>query len=106
LALKGLGPETADCIMLYAYGIPFFVIDAYTIRIFSRLGLCSDKITYHQLQSWFMQFLEPDVKLYSEFHALIIKLAKTACLKKPKCRLCPLQELCNYAINNVQEIIK
>jgi endonuclease III related protein len=103
LSLKGLGPETADCIMLYAYHIPVFVIDAYTIRIFSRLDLCSDKVTYHQLQSWFMQYLEKDITLYSEFHALLIKLAKTACLTKPKCALCPLQEFCHYAINNPQD---
>jgi endonuclease-3 related protein len=103
LSLKGIGPETADCILLYAYGIPIFVIDAYTIRIFSRLGFCSDQVKYHTLQSWFRQYLEPDVSLYSEFHALLIKLAKTACLKKPNCALCPLQQLCNYGLNNHQE---
>jgi len=103
LSLKGLGPETVDCIMLYAYGHPYFVIDAYTIRIFSRMGLCLDKVTYHELQDWFMQYLEPDVTLYSEFHALLIKLAKTTCLKKPKCTICPVQEFCNAAINNSQE---
>jgi endonuclease III related protein len=105
LSLKGLGPETADCIMLYAYGIPIFVIDAYTIRIFSRLGLCSETVKYRQLQDWFMQYLEKDVSLYSEFHALLIKLAKTACLKKPKCSLCPLQEFCAFALNSSQEVI-
>lgn len=105
LSLKGLGPETADCIMLYAYGIPIFVIDAYTIRIFSRLGLCSETVKYRQLQDWFMQYLEKDVSLYSEFHALLIKLAKTACLKKPKCSLCPLQEFCAFALKSSQEVI-
>jgi endonuclease III related protein len=99
LSLTGLGPETVDCILLYAHGIPVFVIDAYTIRIFNRMGLCSDQVSYHHLQNWFMQYLKPDITLYSEFHALLIKLAKTACLKQPKCRQCPLQELCNYAIN-------
>ena len=100
LSLKGLGPETADCIMLYAYGFSVFVIDAYTIRIFSRLGFCSEKVDYHQLQEWFMKYLEPEVKMYREYHALLIKLAKTTCLKKPKCTLCPLQDFCNFAKNN------
>jgi len=102
LSLKGIGPETADCILLYTYHIPIFVIDAYTIRIFSRLGLCSDKITYHDLQNWFMQFLPVDTKLNNEFHALIIKHAKTHCLKQPKCVSCPLQELCEYAVNTTE----
>lgn len=106
LSLKGIGPETADCIMLYAYGIPIFVIDAYTIRIFSRLGQCSPKVTYHELQKWFMQYLKPDVKLYGEFHALLINLAKTACLTKPKCSICPLQKLCNYAKKITKEMLK
>jgi endonuclease-3 related protein len=103
LSLKGIGNETADCIMLYAYGHPYFVIDAYTIRIFSRLGLCSDKVTYSQLQSWFMQYLKPDVTLYSEFHALLINLAKKACNKKPKCTLCPLKDICKYAKSPTKE---
>jgi len=94
LSLKGLGPETTDCILLYADQIPVFVIDAYTIRIFSRLGLCSDKVKYHDLQHWFCVHLPEDLKLYQEFHALLIKLAKTACLKKPRYSLCPLQALC------------
>jgi endonuclease-3 related protein len=106
LSLKGLGPETVDCILLYVYGVPIFVIDAYTIRVFSRMGLCSEKVTYLQLQSWFMQYLEADVTLYSEFHALLIKLAKTACLVKPKCPQCPLQELCSFGINNPQDTVK
>jgi endonuclease-3 related protein len=99
LSLKGIGPETADCILLYAHHIPVFVIDAYTIRIFNRLGLCSDKVTYHDLQNWFMQYLPYDTKLYNEYHALIIKHAKVHCLKKPMCTHCPLQDLCNYAKN-------
>jgi endonuclease III related protein len=103
LSLKGIGPETADCILLYAYNIPIFVIDAYTIRIFSRLGLCSPNVAYHQLQDWLMQYLEKDVSLYSEFHALLINLAKTACQTKPKCSLCPLQDFCYYALNHIKE---
>jgi endonuclease-3 related protein len=102
LALKGIGPETADCILLYAYHIPSFVIDAYTIRIFSRLGLCAETIKYHDLQAWFMQYLQPDARLYNEYHALIIKHAKEHCLKKPKCTDCPLLDICNYGMNQVE----
>lgn len=102
LSLKGIGPETADCILLYAYNHPFFVIDAYTIRIFNRLGFCSVNTNYSDLQVWFMSYLPKDTKLYNEYHALLIKHAKEHCLKKPKCTYCPLHELCNYAINQVE----
>ena len=102
LALKGIGPETADCILLYAHQIPIFVIDAYTIRVFSRLGLCLETIKYHALQAWFMQYLAPDSRLYNEYHALIIKHAKEHCTKQPKRANCPLFDLCNYAINHVE----
>lgn len=97
LSLKGIGPETADSILLYAYKLPIFVIDAYTIRIFSRLGLCAAKISYHELQAWFMQHLAEETDLYREYHALLISHAKTYCLKKPKCTGCPLATICNYA---------
>ncbi|MDD2229754.1 MAG: endonuclease [Candidatus Cloacimonetes bacterium] len=96
LSLKGIGPETADSILLYGYRLPIFVIDAYTIRIFSRLGLCSAKISYHELQHWFMQHLLPDTDLYREYHALLISHAKAFCLKKPKCAACPLVAICCY----------
>ena len=96
LSLKGIGPETADSILLYGYKLPIFVIDAYTIRIFSRLGLCSAKISYHELQHWFMQHLLPDSDLYREYHALLISHAKAFCLKKPKCAACPLTAICRY----------
>ncbi|MCB5271490.1 MAG: endonuclease [Candidatus Cloacimonetes bacterium] len=97
LSLKGIGPETADSILLYGYQLPIFVIDAYTIRIFSRLGLCSARITYHELQNWFMQHLPPETDLYREYHALLISHAKTFCLKKPKCAACPLKAICLFA---------
>lgn len=97
LSLKGIGPETADSILLYGYKLPIFVIDAYTIRIFSRLGLCPARISYHELQDWFMQHLLPETDLYREYHALLISHAKTFCLKKPKCAACPLRAICLYA---------
>jgi len=94
LSLKGIGPETADCILLYADHLPFFVVDAYTLRIFSRLGLVPNNISYHDLQHWFSANLPKDVGLYQEFHALIIQLAKSACLSKPKCCQCLFSTLC------------
>lgn len=94
LSLRGIGPETADSILLYGYKLPIFVIDAYTIRIFSRLGLCPARISYHELQDWFMQHLPPETDLYREYHALLISHAKTFCLKKPKCAACPLKAVC------------
>ena len=97
LSLKGIGPETADSILLYAYRLPIFVIDAYTIRIFSRLGFCAAKISYHELQAWFMQYLPEDTDLYREYHALLISHAKAFCLKKPRCTGCPLAAICDYS---------
>ncbi len=97
LSLKGIGPETADSILLYAYGFPVFVVDAYTRRIFHRLGLCSDNASYEDLQNLIMQHLKPDTDLYNEYHALLVRLAKNTCRKNPLCAACPLQELCQYA---------
>lgn len=99
LSLKGIGPETADSILLYAYGIPYFVVDAYTTRIFSRLGWCQTENRYNDVQNLFMRHLQRDALLYNEYHALLVRLAKINCRKQPLCRTCPLQELCNYAIN-------
>jgi len=94
LSLKGIGAETADCILLYGCHIPVFVIDAYTIRVFARMGFCAQSIRYQELQAWFMAHLQPDLKLYSEYHALIISLAKHACLKTPRCEVCPISRHC------------
>lgn len=92
LAIKGIGPETADSIMLYAAGHPIFVIDAYTRRIFHRHGLMPEDIWYDELQAYFMDVLEPDTNLYKEYHALIVRVAKEWCIKgKPRCHDCPLQ---------------
>ena len=91
LSVNGIGEETADSIILYAAGQPIFVVDTYTKRIFARLGFFRDESSYHDVQNFFMQNLPPDVKMFNEFHALIVRLAKEFCLKnKPKCKLCPL----------------
>lgn len=92
LSVNGIGPETADSILLYALNKPVFVIDAYTKRIFSRHGLIKDDAGYEQIQNLFMKNLKPQVKSFNEYHALLVKLAKDFCLKtKPKCNLCPLK---------------
>jgi endonuclease-3 related protein len=91
LKVKGIGPETADSILLYAGGIPVFVIDAYTRRVFHRHGLADGKMDYHDLQAWFMKALPRDTKIYNEFHALIVRVGKEHCGRQPDCRDCPLE---------------
>ncbi len=94
LAIPGLGPETVDSILLYALNRPIFVVDAYTKRIFSRHGLCFEDVDYHQLQHEIMSALEPDVNLYNEYHALLVRLGKEYCRKtSPKCSVCPLKDI-------------
>jgi endonuclease-3 related protein len=93
LGVKGIGPETADSIMLYALEKPVFVIDAYTKRIFSRHKLVSEDAAYHDLQDIFYGNLPQDVKMFNEYHALIVMLGKDYCRPKPRCEGCPLQDL-------------
>lgn len=96
LELKGIGEETADDMVLYAFHKPSFVIDRYTRRIFSRLGLLAQKEHYSSLQQQFHQNLKTDVKLYQQYHALIVSHAKRHCMKKPDCPGCPLRQICQY----------
>jgi len=94
LAIKGLGPETVDSILLYAGGLPFFVIDAYPRRIFSRHQLLDADAPYRILQDYFMTGLPPHANIFNEYHALIVKTAKIYCRKKhPACDDCPLGTL-------------
>lgn len=93
LSVKGIGPETADSILLYAGGHPLFVVDAYTHRVFSRHNLVPDDCDYQSLQDLFMDNLPHDSRLFNEYHALIVKTAKQFCKKnKPLCEKCPLFE--------------
>lgn len=92
LSVKGIGPETADSILLYAGEIPIFVIDAYTKRIFYRLGLISKDADYDKVQSFFMSNLPRKAELFNEYHALIVMLGKHYCKPKPNCGLCPLRQ--------------
>ena len=92
LSVKGIGPETADSILLYALNKLVFVVDAYTKRIFSRHGFIHEDTDYHQVQDLFMQSMKKDIQLFNEYHALIVRLGKDFCLKKkPRCEICPLK---------------
>lgn len=98
LNIYGIGPETADCIILYAANKPIFVIDAYTTRIAARLGLARPKATYAELQALFMDNLPTETPLFNEYHALLVRLGKHACRKEPRCSLCPLVKECEAGI--------
>ena len=92
LSINGIGPETADSILLYALGKPVFVIDTYTKRVLSRHGIMNHEKSYDEFQELFYSALEKDVKLFNEYHALFVNLGKTFCKKKkPLCELCPLK---------------
>jgi endonuclease-3 related protein len=93
LSVKGVGPETADSIVLYALGMPSFVVDAYTHRIAGRHGLVPEEVAYDELRELFMDALPRDVALYNEYHALLVRTAKQWCLKRrAHCEPCPLRE--------------
>ncbi|MBI4020273.1 MAG: endonuclease III domain-containing protein [Candidatus Aenigmarchaeota archaeon] len=94
LKLNGIGPETADSILLYACGKPSFVVDAYTRRIFHRLGLVGHDAGYEKIRDYLESNLPKDASLYNEFHALIVRLGKEACRKSPLCMKCPLEDVC------------
>jgi endonuclease III related protein len=92
LSLHGIGPETADSIILYAAGQPSFVVDAYTYRIFHRHGWVPETIAYEDLRSFFMEAMEPDVAMFQEYHALLVRTGHLHCRRKPGCDSCPLHE--------------
>jgi endonuclease-3 related protein len=95
LAVDGIGRETADSIVLYAAGLPLFVVDAYTRRVFGRLGFLRGDEAYDEVQSFFMSRLAPDVALYNDYHAQIVRLGKDVCRpRRPRCRTCPLEAMC------------
>lgn len=94
LAVKGVGPETADAILLYVCEKPVFVVDNYTYRVFSRHNMVDEETDYQSIQDAFMDNLENDSRLYNEYHALIVQVAKEYCRKsKPLCSGCPLEVL-------------
>lgn len=101
LSLNGIGPETADSILLYAGELPIFVVDAYTKRLCERLPLDTN-ISYDEIQQFFEKGLRKNyskqdiAQVYNELHAQIVMLAKNYCKKKPECDICPLQKHCMY----------
>ena len=94
LSVNGVGPETADDILLYAFKRPVFVIDAYTRRMFSRLGMIEKDAGYEHLRATFEESLTKDVKMFNEYHALIVIHAKEVCKKAPLCSMCCLSAHC------------
>ena len=94
LGVHGIGPETADDILLYAFGRPVFVVDAYTRRLFRRLGLSQGGESYEKLRHGVERALGRDAALLNELHALIVRHAKEACRTRPLCAACCLRRLC------------
>jgi endonuclease III related protein len=100
LSVRGIGPETADSIILYAGNMPIFVVDAYTTRLTQRLPFRVTRLSYDSIQQFFQQELKQNytdnelVFIYKQFHALIVECAKQYCKKKPICNNCPVQKFC------------
>jgi endonuclease-3 related protein len=94
LCVRGIGPETCDSILLYAGHKPTFVVDAYTKRVFSHLGIISAGASYEEVRALFMDHLPPDTQLFNEYHALIVEQAKVYCRTSPRCTGCPLAVEC------------
>jgi len=104
LKIWGIGPETADSILLYAFKEAVFVIDAYTVRIFSRI-LNKRIKNYHELQSFFHSSfrdvgIKEKVNIFNEYHSLLVCFAKKVCKKNPCCERCRLKELCGFELEN------
>jgi endonuclease-3 related protein len=93
LQVRGVGNETADSILLYAFNFPTFVVDAYTLRLFSRIPIETGK-TYMEVKKFCEDRLPRDAELYNHFHALIVQNGKEYCKKKPDCQGCPLDGVC------------
>jgi endonuclease III related protein len=99
LATPGIGPETADVIMLYAARLPAIVHDAYTARLMRRLGHGPEGDRYDTWRGWLDALLPPDAAYRRQHHAAIVVHCKELCRVKPKCDLCPLRDICRYALN-------
>jgi endonuclease-3 related protein len=97
LSVNGIGPETADDIVLYAFDRPVFVVDAYTRRLFGRLGVIDPDLSYADFQQAVEKRLTRDAQLFNEYHALIVRHAKEVCRKNPACEICVLSSHCSYS---------
>lgn len=96
LSIPGIGPETADSIILYAAGKPSFVVDSYTKRLLSRLGSIEPRAGYEEIRGLFLAALPPDPDLYGEYHALIVRHGKEHCRSAPICADCPIASICPH----------
>ena len=94
LATRGIGPETADAILLYAAARPTFLVDAYARRITSRLGLGPDSTRYGVCQGWFQDALQADTAAYQRYHGLLVLHGKETCRPRPRCGGCCLLDVC------------
>jgi endonuclease III related protein len=92
LAVRGIGPETADSILCYAFEKPVFVIDAYTKRVLIRHGHIKSEATYNDMQTYMMKHIPQDVSLYNDYHAQLVAVGNHYCKPKPKCEDCPLRD--------------
>jgi endonuclease-3 related protein len=93
LSVSGIGPETADSILLYAFNRPVFVVDAYTARIAARHFLIEPPFEYEELQRIFIDNVDEDVQVFNEFHALLVRCGKEFCRPVARCAGCPLEKL-------------
>ncbi|KOR28575.1 endonuclease, partial [Achromatium sp. WMS2] len=100
LAINGIGPETADDILLYAFARPVFVIDTYTKRIAGRLGIIDPKANYETIRNFFKTSLQTKHQDYNELHALLVQHAKQVCRKQPLCTKCCIAHKCAYNVTN------
>jgi endonuclease-3 related protein len=100
LQLKGVGPETADAILLYAGRHPFFVADAYTRRVLERHQILPPAASYESAQQFLHQHLPPDAPLFNEFHALLVEAAKRYCRSAAHCEACPLRNFLPQAVDS------
>lgn len=96
LAIDGIGPETADAILLYALGKSVFIVDTYTKRLFTRLGYVLEEDTYNSWQTFVSSHVHRTTYTFQQYHALIVEHSKARCKSKPICNGCPLASYCTY----------
>lgn len=101
LKVKGIGFETADDIILYAANKPMFVVDKYTIRILSRIGIIRNNLKYQAVQDLFHENLPKDTALFQKLHALFVSLGQDVCKTKPLCHTCCLNSICESNLKNL-----
>jgi endonuclease-3 related protein len=106
LSINGIGPETADDILLYALHRPVFVVDAYTRRIFSRLGMLQGEEGYEEIRRGFEHAIGPDTEMFNEYHALIVLHGKETCKTDPHCDQCSLSGICVSGNNFPEETVR